>query len=646
MKSEKLKVNAYFRLLKSVAGLVFLFFPFIALFAADVTLKLSVSREKIYLGESFNLNIMVDGADRSVPTPDLSALSRAEVQFLGTHSNTRSSISIINGRMTRESFEGRTFAYQITPKEKGRFKAGPVRVTIGGKTYVHEGAVIEVTGVEQQDFVLAKVVASSTSILVEEPFTVTLSVAVADLPEAFAKENEPLFPNAPPHLSVDFLEINRQQESGLKGPDLNQLLNGLIDQSGRQPCFSINSYQSRDMMNFGAIFDDDPFKPRPIRFRLPVTRKKINGKSYREYTLTLSYTANKEGDFTFGPLTFKGNIIAGVNEARQAIPQEIYAIGPAVTVRVTPPPDEGRPDCFIGAVGRDVEAKAALDANTCKVGDPLTLTLEVTGGVSISNMRTPVLGLQPELTKDFRVYDENVKSETLPNGKRFTYQVRPLREGTLEFPPVKVGYYNSERRAYDILMTQPIPIQAKATTQIATAAVPGARDTRTQEEQELLPCGITVVPLASHNATLLPSAQTMLPLLCAGPLLCLLVLLAAPFRRFVGGLRELNRTSGALRRARSACRKAKTPGALSQAARCYLAERLGLASGTALTPGEACALLSSRGIPEEVAREVQAQLAQLDEAMYRPDAALSLAESEKALADTLARLDQEVEKCS
>ena len=619
--------------------------PVQALFAAEITLNVTASRQKIFLGESINLNIMVDGADRNVPPPDLSALSKMDMQLLGSHSNSRSSISIINGRMTRESREGRTIAYQITPKEKGLVIAGPVRLTIEGKTYTHPGVPIDVVGVEKQVFVIAKVNASSTSVLVEEPFSVTLSIAVADLPEPYANDNEPVFPNAPPHISADFLEINRQQELGLKGPDLNQLLNGIIEQSGRQSCFSINNYQSRDIMNIGAVFDNDPFKPRPIRFRLPMTRKKINGKSYREYTLALPYTPTKEGDFTFGPITFKGNVIAGVNDARQAIPQEVYTIGPAVTVRVTPPPDDGRPECFIGAVGRNVEAKATLDATTCKVGDPLTLTLEIIGGVSISNMRTPVLGLQPELVKDFRVYDDNVKSETLPNGKRFTYRVRPLREGTLEFPSIKIGYYNSERRAYETLTTPPIPIQAKPTTQIATATERGAAQTAlTKEDDDVLPCGITVIPLAMNNDSLLPPTQTMIILLVLGPGLCLVVSLLAPFVRFMRGVREFNRTSGALRRARSSCRKAKDTANLANIARQYLAERLGFASGTAMTPGDAYALLKARGIAEDVATEVQSRLGQLDEAMYRPDAYISTIEMAHALAEVFTKIDQEVEK--
>ena len=632
--------------MKTVTSLALLLcLPLNALFAADITLNVAASRQKIFLGESINLNIMVEGADRGVPSPDLSSFPKSDVQLLGSHSNTRSSISIINGRMTRESYEGRTFAYQITPKEKGRFQAGPIRLKIEGKTYAHPGVAIDVAGVEQQAFVIAKVSASSTAILVEEPFTVTLSIAVADLPEPYSADNEPIFPNAPPQLTVDFLEINRQQELGLKGPDLNQLLNGLIDQTGRQPSFAINNYQSRDMMNIGSFFEGDPFQPRPIRFRLPMTRIKIKEKSYREYTLALTYTPTKEGDFTFGPLTFKGNIISGVNEARQAISQDVYTIGPAVTVRVTPPPDDGRPDCFIGAVGRNVNTLASLDATTCKVGDPLTLTLEVTGGVSISNMRTPLLGLQPELTKDFRVYDDNVKSETLPNGKRFTYRVRPLREGTLEFPSVKIGYYNSEHRAYEVLKTQPIPIQAKPTTQIATAIKPGSEQAvSAKEDDDVLPCGITVVPLAAQNDVLFPPLKTMIILLVSGPFVCLLVSLLAPLVRMIRRLREFNRTSGALRRARAGCRRAHDSAALARLARHYIAERFGLSSGTAMTPGDVTAMLLKRGLDEKVAQEVGTRLGQLDEAMYRPDAHVPIVETARALAETLTKIDVEVEK--
>ena len=613
---------------------------------ADVTLKVTSSRPNIYLGESFNLTIEVNGADRGINTPDLSALPSSDVQFLGQHSNSRSSISIINGRMTRESYEGRVFAYQIKPIKEGAFKAGPIRVTAAGKTITDPGVTVQVAGIERQDAVIATVTASSTSVLVEEPFVITLSVAVAELPDPYAESNEPLHPNFLPQLAADFLEI-KQDTSGLKGPDMNQVLNGLIDQSGRQPGFAINNYQTRDMSSgFGRLFgDDDPFRPRPIRFRLAPRKITRANRKYREYTLSLDYTPTKEGEFTFGPLSFKGTVLTDVTADRQAVTKDIYTIGPAVTVRVVPPPDEGRPEWFIGSVGKALKAAAAFDATVCKVGDPLTLTLEVTGPISISNLRTPILNLQPGLTKDFRIYDDNVTADTLPDGKRFKYRVRPTREGTLEFPPIQLAYYDTEARAYKTVTTAPVPIQARATTQIATAAdngtepLAGVLDSRTRP----LPAGITLDARGTQTEPLLPPWRFALALLLAGPLLCLLAVLAAPLIACVQSLRARCRRSGALRHAQSSLRHAGSPGLAAHAVRTYLAERLDV-TGSSLTSSETAVLLRKRHVSESASAACRDLLAQLDEAMYRPDATVPLNDIVQSLLKLLPEIDAALDK--
>ncbi|MCL2877068.1 MAG: BatD family protein, partial [Betaproteobacteria bacterium] len=125
--------------------------------AADVSLNVTASRTKIYLGESVNLNVEVRGADRGLSPPDVSGFPKSEIHLLGSQSNSRSNIIVVNGRMTRESFEGRLFVYQVKPPEAGRFRAGPFRMVVEGKSYVHPGVTIEVIGVEQQDTVIAKV---------------------------------------------------------------------------------------------------------------------------------------------------------------------------------------------------------------------------------------------------------------------------------------------------------------------------------------------------------------------------------------------------------------------------------------------------------------------------------------------------------
>ncbi|MDD4102707.1 MAG: BatD family protein [Kiritimatiellae bacterium] len=622
-----------------------LFFLYVsAADAAGITIQAAPSRTAIYLGESFNLNIEVNGADSGLGDPVFPSLPPADLHLLGQHSNSRSSISIINGRMTRESFEGRVFAYQIKPHSQGDFHTGPVSVTVKGKGYTHPGVTVKVSGVEQQDTVVASIKASSTSVLVEEPFLITLSVAVRELPDPFAEHNEPIHPNLPPHISADFLEI-RQELQGLKGPDLNQILNGLIDQNGRQPAFAINNYQSRDLGGFGSLFDSDPFRPRPIRFRLQPERQTIGGKKYRVYTITLNYTPLKEGEFTFGPLTLKGQVVTDVDANRQAVTKDIYTIGPAATVRVVPPPDEGRPENFTGSVGKNMKAQAYFDTNICKVGDPLTLTLEVTGEISLSNMRTPLLNLQSDLAKDFRIYDDNVAAETLPDGKRFKYRVRPTREGTLEFPSVKLAYYDTAARAYNVVATPAIPLQALPTTQIATTDEQdqGKWSGTLDSGSAPLPQAITLSPLGFQDQSLLPPPRLTLPLLLAGPLAVLLAALVTPLSLLIRKIRDRKRHSGALRRALAALRSSNEPEQAARSVRAYLADRLDVA-GAALTPSETARLLKVRRIPDSAADSCRALLAKLDEAMYRPDIKTPAADIVHQIISLLPEIDRAIEK--
>lgn len=613
--------------------------------SAEVSVEALLSRRSIYSGESVNLTVEVNGADRNTSTPRFT-MPDTKVSFLGSQSNSRSSISIINNRITREVFEGRTFVFELTPQKPGRVSTGPITVEVGGRTYTADPVSFDVAGIEKQNRVIVKVTASSTTVLVEEPFTITLSIAVRDLPERWADDNEPIHPQNMPHLAADFLELNRDANPALKGPDLNKLLSGLADSSGRQPSFSINNYQSRNMGFGNNPFDSffnggDPFQPRPIRFRLPVARKTIDDNPYRVYSLSLDYAPNKEGQYTFGPVTFKGPVMTDV-ENRRAMFKDVYTIGPAVTVRVVPPPEADRPECFIGSIGKSMKASATFDTTVCKVGDPLSLTLEVTGPVSLANMRTPILSLQPDLIKDFRIYDDSAKAETLAEGKRFTYRVRPTRAGTLEFPAVKLAYYNSAKHAYETISTAPIPIQARATTQIATVENKNANgtfsDSLTAGEKPQPPAGLFWNALPPTNARLLPPAKIGLPLLLTAPLLWLLVLLAPTFAALVKRLRAHDRTSGALRRGSSALRRAKSPAEASAAVRTALAEHFGLASGTAMTSTEAYSLLLGKGTDAATAAAIRDSLQSLDEQMYRPDAAKNFRATVAALRAALPKL--------
>ena len=513
------------------AGLLALIAP--SLLAADsASLSVHAGRSRIYLGESVQLQVAIEGSNDSSLRPAFTALKNADLELLGSQDNSRHSIAIVNGRMTRQSFLGRVFVYQLTPKQAGRLDVGTVTVTVDSRTLAARGPVIEVTGVESREDLVVTIEASRTTALVDEPFTIALRIRIAPLP-APNESVEPLLPQRLPLMQADFLEL--REVRGLQQPDLKALLEGMVDQSGRAPAFAINNYQSQGLgglMGFGFA---NPFEPRPIPFRLPVKRMTYNGKPFWEYGFTLDYTARAEGDYTFGPVTLKGAIIKDGDARGQAVMDEVFTVGPAVTVRVVPPPETGRPDWFVGSVGRGLRTVASLDTAVCKVGDPLTLTLEITGQISVANLRPPLLGLLPGMTDDFRLYSEPFATETLADGKRFRYRIRPLKSGTLEFPALPVAYFDTEQMAYVTVYTQPLPVQAQATTQIAAVSNDGAPAGETQALTAAgrQPDGILLSPADDACAHgLQPTPRRIIHALTWPPAGCLLVaLLRTAWRR-------------------------------------------------------------------------------------------------------------------
>ena len=609
--------------------------------AAQVSLSVQANRTTIYLGESVQLHVKVNGiSDRGIE-PRFPGLKEAELEPLGSQDNSSRSVQIVNGRLSQQVFHGRTFVYRLTPQRAGTFQVGTVEVDVQGQYAAARGPAIQVTGIEQRQDIAVVTEATRETILVGEPFTVTLSIRVAPLPAPNDSFN-PIHPNRPPHLQVDFLEL--EPIHGLQSPDLKALLEGLVAQGGREATFQINNYRSQGMGGFMGMGFGNMFEPQPIPFRLPSKRIDINGRAFWEYSLSLAYTAQLEGEYTFGPATFKGPFITGGDARGQPILEEVFIVGPAVTVRVVPPPEAGRPECFIGSVGRNLKAEAQIDTALCKVGDPLTLTLDLTGEISLSNLRPPILGLQAGLTNNFRVYGEPHATETLSNGKRFRYRIRPLKSGTLEFPALPVAYFDTESMQYVTVYTLPLPIQARATTQIAAISEDADDDgeTRALTVAEKLPDGI-ILSLTGQPGPH-PLALTPRRVMCVffGPPagFLLIVLLRAMWRRRHAwsahrrGNRALAQARRSFKRARHAAVNDPAAGAIlgAQAFRAYCSARLAVAAD-GVTAGDLSALFRTHRIPDDISASIPGPFVELEQLPFRPHAA-----TEENVIDLLNRL--------
>jgi hypothetical protein len=574
--------------------------------AADIKMDVTANRNNIFIGESVQLTVKVSGLDSPQVLPDLSALSNCKVRLLGSNSDSHYSIVIVNGKITKDGFSGRVFTYELTPSSTGTFNAGPINIAVNGQIIKAEGPSIQVTGIEKQEWVDISIKASSESVLVDEPFDITLSISLKRLPHQYA-EIDPLDPRDPPTLSVPFLENN--PISGLEMPNIEKILNDHFVNRGDAPGFAINNYNVRnDPMDIMNMFN---FRNQVAKAKF-IFNKKINSKngiSYFQYTLIMTYTPKEENNHTFGPVIFKGPVITGVNQDSHGISTNIFAVGPAVTVRVIPPPEEGRPASYVGAIGSNIIAEASLDTQTCKVGDPLKLTLEISGNIRIDNINPPVLNIQTNLTRHFKIYEDTVQSSSKDGKKVFVYTVRPTTAGTLELPPIEISYFDSISRAYRKIYTQPIPVRANESLEIGAANIIETVTNRTSEvkkttEQD----SFIIAPIDINPAGAIPDQIALKPweivTLTASPFIYFLVagITLIRKRRKIGeGARRRNRGINEVFTLLRDCKSlSETNSAnarivLCTAIRKYIANRFG-AIEAGLTPSDARELLKNSGI--------------------------------------------------
>lgn len=577
--------------------------------ADEPSLEVTANRARIYLGESVVLNIKVTGADRR-SEPDLSKLRQCKVKALGSQDVSNFSIVIINGSMQRQGFSGRIYAYEVTPEDAGPFTAGPISVQVDGKSLTADGPAVTVVGITKQDLVKISVSASRNAVLVDEPFDITLSVRVKRLAGRYA-DTEPLYPANPPVLTVPYLDAHGID--GIKGPDVGQLLRSKLA-ARNQPGLAINDYTVRnDPFDFGGFFNNqDPFAPRPAVFVLEKHPLTENGVAYLDYTLIVSYSPVEEGTHTFGPVVFKGQVPVEVDANGQASGTEVFAVGPAVTVRVVPPPEEDRPESYIGALGSNLVTRAVLDAQTCNVGDPLTLTLAVEGPIQMRNVFPPRLSLQTNLLERFEVYDDSVKTTKRDNGRDYAYTLRPRRPGSTEVPPIAVSFYDLNTRHYRTVYTDPIPVKVRQATEVTASQIignvtgPVVRLSQTAREADLTVAGLRLDPFGARPVRVWGSTPAVLATAAAGPTVFFGVLLAASVLRRRDTWRQQRLARQARGHAQNALRAlVSAPGSAAErhglacnALRQYLCDRLALPAA-ALTPGDAADLLRRQGLVAE-----------------------------------------------
>ena len=404
----------------------------------------SLEKTDLFIGEPVTFQIQVTGSENP-ERPNISNIEGLDLVYQGGQQNSSSSITIINGRVTKDIKKGYTFLYQLTPRRTGRIVIPEIAVHADGSTVLTKPVIIAVQKPVETDDYKLRLQLSRADCYVGEPITLTVVWYMGKDVRSF-------------HFDLPFLKDAK------------------------------------------FYFEDQKVEPGDGKkyYRIPVGDKevlgvmgqgRIDGRDYSTLSFQKILIPKKSGDIVIESATVVAEALSGYRRRKNpfgddffsdffgktssGIYRKIVVPSNSLTLKVNDLPLKGRPDIFLGHVG---EYKIHTEASPTEVsvGDPITLKIALSGPEYLENIELPPLDNQEALIKSFKIPKEQSVGEIADNSKIFTQTIRALRPGIKEIPSITLSYFDTKTKTYKAAKSEPIPISVKAAHIVTAQDAEGA----------------------------------------------------------------------------------------------------------------------------------------------------------------------------
>lgn len=298
-----------------------------------------------------------------------------------------------------------------------------------------------------------------------------------------------------------------------------------------------------------------------------------------------------------------------------------------VPLVVVEPPETGRPADYSGAVGR-LALEAHLDSGIARVGDPIVLTVRVTGAGNVSFFPRPDVKVPWGQLVPAEERVELDSSATVVRGsKEFDWVITPGQSGEVEVPSIRYPFFNPYSERYELAVTSPQRLSVAPGALIAT-------DAQADSARPAFPVRQTMRVAARPP---LSATRAFWLVMLAAPVPAALALVARrPRSRRAATaaerLRKLARAGGEATAAEAAT--------LRRTYATALAERIGVAAAELADRRALVRALRRSGVTAESARAADELLGELDAAVYS-GAGGAVPGAAKRACDVVQRVDHE-----
>ena len=351
----------------------------------QAALSVRVSSQEVLVGDPVQVSVLLSGADAE--PAGVPAFERPDAAPLAGPSRSQQFFSINGRSVSRIGWD-----YTAYPAGTGVVSFGTARLDVGGRTLSAAVPDIRVVPPPEQPWVRLTLECDKSEVLVDEAFDAVLGVEVR-LPSAEGWRDKPFHPRACPALSVPWLAARPAENAAMRA-SLSDLLDPYVARGGAG--FTVNGLSSDPFASLGGGFPAMPgfggslFDRGPLVFAFPRTFVERDGARFARYELRVPMVATDLGETRLAPVRFEGRVVADPPDGTGAVITDPFvALSPPLAVRVVPPPAEGRPASFCGALAASLAAEASLDTQTCRQGDPVELSIKLSGDFVRSTVQAP-----------------------------------------------------------------------------------------------------------------------------------------------------------------------------------------------------------------------------------------------------------------
>lgn len=404
----------------------------------------AVQSRQVYVGQHFLLQIQVQGTDQ----PDAVDISPLENDFTvseaGGGASNSTSVSIVNGRMTRQVQRGYNFNYRLAARRAGNVQIPALLISSGGRSVRTAPIALRVMPPQENDDFKLRLGLSESRAYIGQPVTLTVEWYLAREVREYS-------------FTMPLLEDRRFEivdppaaGSGSGSKDEIEIQLGDRRATGRTSRGQLNGRQYT-----------------VLRFQKLLIPREAG--SMRLPQATVTFTSPQPGqqrrrglfDDFFGGGAFSGVFGGGPVLETLAIPSG------RPSLEVLELPSSGRPRGFNGWIGKFELLVEAAPASV-KVGEPITLRLQVKGSRVSSTLPLPALDQQSALARDFRVPREIGAGQSRDGALHFTQTLRARHDAVDAIPPIELPYFDPDLGEYAIAESQPIPLSVEP-SRIVTA---------------------------------------------------------------------------------------------------------------------------------------------------------------------------------